>query len=144
MPRCAVWEGVLGSVPKPGLLYLRLLVEFMFLIQFFMEVPPYLWPKFATLSYQERHISFLFSKYPNGEQNLYFLTLSLAEEEEVGGGASLFISPSTDQWSCFWCRSSWLCSLPNLLRMNPAHCVRHQKRVKESADQKEQVIREKN
>lgn len=38
-----------------------------------------------------------------------------------------------------WCGSSWLRSLPRLIRMNPALSVRYQERVKESPDQKEQV-----
>lgn len=87
----------------------------------------------------EAHI-FPFLK--NEEQNLYFLTLSVAQEEEEGGSAFLFVWAPTGQSTYLWCRRSWLCSLPNRLRMNPAPCVRHQKGVKESSDQKEQVIKE--
>lgn len=37
----------------------------------------------------------------------------------------------------------WLCSLPNLLRINPVPCVRHQKRARESSGQKEQIREQK-
>lgn len=74
---------------------------------------------------------FPFLEIPKWRMKFYLLTLFVAEEEEAGDGASFNVWPSTGQSTCLWCRSSWLSCLPNLLRMNPAPCVRHQKRVKE-------------
>lgn len=86
MPSCAVWEAVLDSVPKSGLLCLRLLVELVCLTWGFIEVPPYLCSHSHLLW---EACGFPFLKIPKWGWNCHFLALSVAGED--GGGVTLFV-----------------------------------------------------